>query len=45
MTYLELCKELRRRCGIQGDGPSSVASQVGVLATVVAEVQNAYREI
>lgn len=45
MTFLELCKELRARCGIQGDGPAAVTGQTGVLDRVVKAVQAAYVEV
>lgn len=45
MTFLELCKELRARCGIQGEGPTAVTRQVGILDRVVKTVQEAYLEV
>ena len=35
MTFLELCVIARQECSIQGDGPSSVVSQTGLLKKVV----------
>lgn len=41
MTFLELCQQTRQECGIQGDGPAAVTSQVGILRRVVEWVRDA----
>ncbi len=45
MNYLELCQELRSECGIQGDGPSSVVGQTGIMAKLVRWTRQAYIDI
>jgi hypothetical protein len=45
MTFLELCKETRRESGSAADGPSSVANQVGINASLVGWVKLAYRMV
>jgi hypothetical protein len=44
-TYLQLCQDVVRECGIPGTGPSAITGQTGELARVVAWVKNAYTEI
>lgn len=41
MTFLELCQETRRRCGVQGSGPPAVTGQVGIMEGIVKYVSNA----
>jgi len=41
MTFLELCQRTRQECGIQGEGPSAVTSQKGLLKRVVDWVADA----
>lgn len=41
MNFLELCKETRRRCGIQGSGPVTVVGQTGMMESVVKWVVSA----
>lgn len=41
MTFLQLCQETRRECGIQGSGPTTVVSQTGLLQRVVDWVADA----
>ena len=45
MTFLELCKNVRRESGQAGDGPATVSNQVGIQAKLVDWVRLAYREI
>lgn len=40
-TFLQLCQEARRECGIQGAGPTTVVSQTGLLQRVVDWVADA----
>lgn len=40
-TYLELCQETRRVCGISGSGPASVTGQTGMLEKLVNWVADA----
>lgn len=44
-TFLDLCQRLRRECGINGTGPSTVAAQVGEMARVVGWIQSAWIDI
>jgi hypothetical protein len=44
-TFLELCKDVRRECGIAGTGPASVTGQLGELERVVAWTKNAWVEL
>lgn len=39
MTFLELCQAARQECGVQGQGPSAVTSQSGILKKIVDWVQ------
>ena len=41
MTFLELCKVVKREIGISGSGPSSVNDQQGQIAQLVGFVQSA----
>lgn len=41
MNYLQLCQLVRQECGIQGQGPSSVLNQTGLLKKVVEWVRDA----
>lgn len=45
MTYLEMCKKLRRECGIQGSGPTTVTGQTGLLQKLVDWIADANDEI
>jgi hypothetical protein len=45
MNFLELCQEVRSECGIQGDGPTSVVGQTGILAKVVRWTREAYTQL
>lgn len=45
MNYLALCQRTRHKCGIQGDGPTAVTRQSGILKYVVDAVAAAWREI
>jgi hypothetical protein len=45
MNFLEIAKRVRQECGISGDGPAAVQSQVGMSAKLVAWVQTAYEEV
>lgn len=45
MNFLELAKRVRQEVGYSGDGPVSVAGQVGVLAKVVDWTRTAWREV
>lgn len=45
MTYLELCKALRRECSVSGNGPAAVTGQTGEMARLVEWIKNADREI
>ena len=40
-TYLQLCKDTRQECGVQGVGPTAVTSQTGILARIVYWVKEA----
>lgn len=40
-TFLQLCQETRRECGIQGTGPTTVVSQTGLMQRVVDWVADA----
>lgn len=44
-TFLQLCQKVRQECGIAGEGPSSVVSQVGVLKKVVDRTARAWVDI
>lgn len=44
-TYLQLCVDVRRECGIAGSGPTAVTNQTGELARIVSWVKNAWIEI
>jgi hypothetical protein len=44
-TFLQLCQRVRLECGIAGDGPSSVVSQVGALKKVVDRTARAWVDI
>ena len=35
MTFLQLCQIVRQECGVQGQGPSSVVGQTGLLKRIV----------
>lgn len=41
MTFLELCQKVREECGIQGQGPASVANQTGILKRIVGWTRDA----
>lgn len=41
MTYLEICQTVRQECGVQGQGPSAVTSQTGLLKRIVDWVAEA----
>lgn len=43
MTFLQLCQATRQESGIQGQGPSAVTSQTGMLERVVGWVRDADR--
>lgn len=45
MTFLDICKAVRQKSGISGDGPSSVISQTGIMQRVVEWVLDAEQEI
>ena len=45
MDFITLCQTVRRESGITGEGPASVANQVGILARVVEWVRKANTEI
>lgn len=45
MTFLSICQDVRRECVNTGTGPTTVASQTGVLGKLVAWVAQAYSEI
>lgn len=45
MTYLDLCKRVRQEAGIQGEGPTTVLDQVGMLKKVTDWVQRAWIDI
>ena len=45
MNYLQLCQSLRRECGIQGTGPTSVTGQIGLLEKLVGWIADANDEI
>lgn len=45
MTFLELCRAVRRETRIPGTGPDSVISPTGLIADVVAAVQAAWVDI
>lgn len=40
-TYLTLCQQARRECGVSGTGPSSVSGQTGMLQKIVEWVADA----
>ncbi len=44
-TFLQLCQRVRQECGVAGDGPSSVLSQVGILKKIVDRTQRAWVDI
>lgn len=44
-TYLQLCSDLRRECGISGTGPTAVTGQTGELLRVVEWVAQSYTEL
>lgn len=44
-TFLQLCQSVRQECGLAGDGPTSVASQTGVLKKVVDRTSRAWVDI
>jgi hypothetical protein len=45
MTFLEICKAVRREAGISGTGPVTVVNQTGEMARIVGWVKAAYRDI
>ena len=45
MNYLELCQKVRRECGVQGNGPTTVTNQTGILQKIVDWVADADEEI
>lgn len=44
-TFLQLCQKVRQECGVAGEGPSSVVSQVGVLKKLVDRTARAWVDI
>ena len=44
-TFLELCQEARRLSGIQGSGPTDVATATGIELDIVNYVKNAWTDI
>lgn len=44
-TFLQLCVDARRECGIPGSGPTAVTSQSGELGRIVNWVADSYIEI
>lgn len=44
-TFLELCKSYRAELGIPGTGPVTVVGQIGELARVVLDIQDADQDI
>jgi len=44
-TFLQLCQDTRRECGVAGAGPTNVAGQSGILEKVVRWVQYSDMEI
>lgn len=44
-TFLEICREIRSACGLQGDGPSTVIAQTGIYEDVVRWAKDVYAEI
>lgn len=44
-TFLQLCQDTRRECGISGTGPTAVTGQTGELERVVQWVNQAWLEI
>lgn len=44
-TFLELCQETRAECGIEGSGPSSIASAFGIELFVLRWVKRAWINI
>lgn len=45
MTFLELCKAVRREAGISGTGPTSVLNQSGEMGRIVEWVKSSWTEI
>jgi hypothetical protein len=45
MTFLEICQSVRRESGISGNGPLSVANNIGELDRIVNWVKQAYQDI
>ena len=45
MTFLELCQAYRAELGIPGNGPVTVVNQIGELARVVLDIQDADQAI
>ena len=44
-TFLQLCSDTRRECGVAGTGPTAVTDQSGQLENIVNWVKNAFVEI
>lgn len=44
-TFLDLCKDVRRECGLSGTGPAGVQNQVGMDEKIVNWVKNAWIDI
>lgn len=44
-TFLQICQKVRQECGVAGEGPSSVVSQVGVLKKIVDRTARAWVDI
>lgn len=45
MTFLEICKAVRRECGISGTGPAAVTGQTGEMLRIVNWVIDSHKEI
>jgi hypothetical protein len=45
MTFLELCRALRREAGVAGSGPLTVVGQTGELARLVDWIKDAYVDV
>ena len=45
MTFLELAKRLRQESGLQGNGPSTVVAQTGMLLKIVTWINQAWVDI
>jgi hypothetical protein len=45
MTFLELCKRVRKISGVSGDGPSGVTGQTGIMERIVSWVLDAELDI